>query len=221
MTPNGAAPRVIGGICGASGVVYGVRALEMLAQLGVETHLVLTSAAKATLAHETDLTVAHVRELARCVHAEHDLGAAISSGSFPVHGMLVAPCSIKSLSRIANCYDDNLLVRAADVTLKERRPLVLLLRETPLHRGHLRLMTQASEAGATIMPPVPAFYLRPSSLEEMITHTVGRALDLLGLSHPSTGRWSPTARQGPAQQPWTSSGTSTAAGHDLSDRAPG
>jgi len=195
MSPDGFTRRVVVGICGASGVAYGVRALEMLAQLGVETHLVLTRAAKATLAHETDLTVAQVRELASYVHAEHDLGAAISSGSFPVHGMLVAPCSIKSLSGIANCYDDNLLVRAADVTLKERRPLVLLLRETPLHLGHLRLMVQAAEAGATIMPPVPAFYTRPASLEEMISHTVGRALDQLRLSHPSTERWSLDARE--------------------------
>jgi 4-hydroxy-3-polyprenylbenzoate decarboxylase len=201
MSPDGGTPRVVVGICGASGIGYGVRALEMLAQLGVETHLVLTKAAKATLAHETDLTVAEVRQLASHVHAEHDLGAAIASGSFPVHGMLVAPCSIKSLSGIANCYDDNLLVRAADVTLKERRPLVLLLRETPLHLGHLRLMTQACEAGATIMPPVPAFYTRPSSLEEMISHTVGRALDQLGLSHPSTERWSPDARQAHAFGP--------------------
>jgi 4-hydroxy-3-polyprenylbenzoate decarboxylase len=198
MSSAGIPPRVVVGICGASGVVYGVRALEMLAQLGVETHLVLTKAAKATLTHETDLTVAQVRELASYVHAEQDLGAAISSGSFPVHGMLVAPCSIKSLSGIANCYDDNLLVRAADVTLKERRPLVLLLRETPLHLGHLRLMTQASEAGATIMPPVPAFYTRPASLEEMIGHTVGRALDQLRLSHPETERWSLDARAAPA-----------------------
>jgi 4-hydroxy-3-polyprenylbenzoate decarboxylase len=195
MTPDGCTPRVVVGISGASGVGYGVRALEMLAQLGVETHLVLTKAARATLAQETDLTVAQVRELASYVHAEYDLGAAISSGSFPVHGMLVAPCSIKSLSGIANCYDDNLLVRAADVTLKERRPLVLLLRETPLHLGHLRLMTQACEAGATIMPPVPAFYTRPSSLEEMISHTVGRALDQLRLPHPSTERWSLDARE--------------------------
>ena len=154
-------PRVVVGISGASGVQYGVRALELLGQLGVETHLVLTKAARATLAQETDLDVAAVRALADQVHSEHDLGAAIASGSFPTDGMLVAPCSVKSLSGIANSYDDNLLVRAADVTLKERRPLVLLVRETPLHAGHLRLMTQAADAGATIMPPVPAFYTRP------------------------------------------------------------
>jgi 4-hydroxy-3-polyprenylbenzoate decarboxylase len=160
----------------------------------VETHLVLTRAARATLAHETDLAVADVRERADHVYSEHDLGAAISSGSFPVEGMIVAPCSVKTLSGIANSYDDNLLVRAADVTLKERRPLVLLLRETPLHAGHLRLMAQANEAGATIMPPVPAFYTRPTSLDEMVSQTVGRALDQLKLPHPATARWAPDSR---------------------------
>lgn len=194
MAGEGFAPRVIVGICGASGAIYGVRALELLSQLGAETHLVLTKAARATLAQETDLTVADVRALATEVHSEYDLGATISSGSFPVDGMLVAPCSVKTLSGIANSYDENLLVRAADVTLKERRPLVLLLRETPLHAGHLRLMTQATEAGAIIMPPVPAFYARPGSLDEMVTQTVGRALDLLHLPHPTTARWDSRGR---------------------------
>ncbi|MER8162509.1 UbiX family flavin prenyltransferase [Streptomyces sp. NPDC094472] len=189
MDRDGFPPRVIVGISGASGAMYAVRALELLSQLGVETHLVLTKAAKATLTQETDLTVADVRARADHLHADHDLGAAISSGSFPMDGMLVAPCSMKTLSGIANSYDDNLLVRAADVTLKERRPLVLLLRETPLHAGHLRLMTQATEAGATIMPPVPAFYTRPTSLDEVVTQTVGRALDHLRLPHPVTARW--------------------------------
>src|SRR5215475_2021669 len=133
-------PRVVVGISGASGAIYGVRALELLAQLRVETHLVITKAARATLAQETELTVAEVRALATEVHSEHDLGAVISSGSYPTDGMLVAPCSVKTLSGIAACYDDTLLVRAADVTLKEHRPLILLLRETPLHAGHLRLM---------------------------------------------------------------------------------
>lgn len=187
-------PRVIIGITGASGVRYGVRALELLAQLGVETHLVFTKAARATLAQETDLTVAQVRELADVVYPEHDLGAAIASGSFPTDGMLVAPCSIKSLSGIANSYDDNLLVRSADVTLKERRPLVLLVRETPLHAGHLRLMAQACEAGATIMPPVPAFYTKPESIDELVTQTAGRALDPLRLPHPATARWNSQSR---------------------------
>jgi 4-hydroxy-3-polyprenylbenzoate decarboxylase len=182
-------PRVVVGISGASGAVYGVRALELLTQLDVETHLVISRAARATLARETDLTTAEIRALATEVHAERDLGAAISSGSFPTDGMLIAPCSVKTLSGIANSYDDTLLIRAADVTLKERRPLVLLLRETPLHIGHLRLMVQVTEAGATIMPPVPAFYTKPSSVNDIVTHTVGRALDLLRLPHPATARW--------------------------------
>lgn len=196
MEQAGFAPRVIVGISGASGAMYGVRALELLSQLGAETHLVLTKAARATLAQETDLTAADVRALANHVHSEYDLGAEISSGSFPVNGMLVAPCSVKTLSGIANSYDENLLVRAADVTLKERRPLVLLLRETPLHAGHLRLMTHATDAGAIIMPPVPAFYSRPASLDEMVTQTVGRALDQLRLPHPVTARWGPDSRTG-------------------------
>jgi len=187
-------PRIVVGISGASGVLYGVRALELLSQLGVETHLVFTKAARATLAQETDLTVAQVRALADVVYSEHDLGAAISSGSFPTDGMLVAPCSVKSLSGIANSYDDTLLVRAADVTLKERRPLVLLVRETPLHSGHIRLLAQAADMGATIMPPVPAFYTRPSSVEDIITQTAGRALDALRLSHPATARWTASSR---------------------------
>jgi flavin prenyltransferase len=187
-------PRVIVGISGASGACYGIRALELLAQLGTETHLVMTRTARATLAQETELTVGGLRALASEVHSEHDLGAAISSGSFPMDGMLIAPCSVKTLSGIANCYDDTLLIRAADVTLKERRPLILLLRETPLHTGHLRLMTQAAEAGAIIMPPVPAFYTRPATVDDIVTQTVGRALDLLRLPHPATPRWTARSR---------------------------
>jgi flavin prenyltransferase len=182
-------PRVIVGISGASGAIYGVRALELLAQLGVNTHLVITKAARRTLTWETELTVSEVQALATEVHSEHDLGAVISSGSYLTDGMIVAPCSVKTLSGIAACYDDTLLIRAADVTLKERRPLVLLLRETPLHPGHLRLMSQAADAGATIMPPVPAFYTRPSTVDDIVTQTVGRALDLLHLPHPATPRW--------------------------------
>lgn len=193
-------PRVVVGISGASGVVYGVRALELLAQLGVETHLVLTRAARATLAEESALSVADVRSRASVVHSEHDLGASIASGSFPVEGMLVAPCSVKTLSGISNSYDDTLLVRAADVTLKERRPLVLMLRETPLHAGHIRLMAQATEAGAIVTPPVPAFYAQPESLDEMVTQTVGRALDALHLSHPQTVRWDASARRRRSQR---------------------
>lgn len=187
-------PRVIVGISGASGVAYGVRALELLGQLDVETHLVFTRAARATLAQESDLSVEEVRQLADHVYSEYDLGASIASGSFPTEGMLVAPCSVKSLSGIANSYDDNLLVRAADVTLKERRPLVLMVRESPLHAGHLRLMAQAHEAGATIMPPVPAFYANPATIDDLVTQTVGRALDALRLPHPATARWSSESR---------------------------
>lgn len=188
-------PRVVVGITGASGVVYGIRALELLRQVGAETHLVLTRAARATLAEETGLRAADVRALADHAHSEHDLGAAIASGSFPTDGMIVAPCSVKTLSAIATSYDDNLLVRAADVTLKERRPLVLLVRETPLHAGHLRLMAQATEAGATIMPPLPAFYTHPATLDEAVTQTTGRVLDQLRIPHPSTARWTPESRR--------------------------
>jgi 4-hydroxy-3-polyprenylbenzoate decarboxylase len=181
--------RVVIAITGASGVAYGIRALDLLREAGVETHLVITRSGIATLSHETDESVQSVKERAAVVHSDSDLGAAISSGSFPVAGMLVAPCSIKTLSGIANSYDENLVVRAADVTLKERRPLVLLLRETPLHAGHLRLMSQAAEAGAVIMPPVPAFYTRPKSVDEIVTHSVHRALDLLGLPLTHRDRW--------------------------------
>ena len=181
--------RVIVAITGASGVVYGVRALDKLAEAGVETHLVITRSGIATLSHETDLSVQDVRDRAAVVHSPHDLGASISSGSFRVAGMLVAPCSVRTLSGIANSYDEDLVVRAADVTLKERRRLVLLLRETPLHAGHLRLMSQVTESGAVVMPPVPAFYTRPASVEEIVDDTVARALDLLGLDVGNDRRW--------------------------------
>jgi 4-hydroxy-3-polyprenylbenzoate decarboxylase len=181
--------RVVVGITGASGVVYGVRALELLAEAGVETHLVLTKHARATLAQETDLSPADVQARAAVVHGEQDVGASISSGSFLVAGMLVAPCSIKSLAGIAHSFDDNLLVRAADVQLKERRPLVLLVRETPLHAGHLRLMADVTAAGGIVMPPVPAFYQRPTSIGELVDYTVVRALDLLRCPLQGVKRW--------------------------------
>jgi flavin prenyltransferase len=177
-------------ITGASGAIYGIRALEMLGdEPSIETHLVLSSGAKATIASETDYTAEEVRALADVVHPEGSVGAAIASGSFRTLGMLVAPCSIKTLSGIANCYADTLVTRAADVMLKERRPLVLLVRETPLHPGHLRLMQQAAESGAVIMPPVPAFYHRPQSLGDVVDQTVGRALDQFGLDMPAVIRW--------------------------------
>lgn len=182
--------RIVVGISGASGVIYGVRALELLAEAGCETHLVLTKAARATLAAETDYEPRDVAALADVSYSDNDLGAALSSGSFATAGMLVAPCSVKTLSGIANSYDDTLLVRAADVALKERRSLVLMLRETPLHAGHLRLMQQATESGAIMMPPVPAFYDHPESVDELVTQTVGRALDCLGVEARRTHRWS-------------------------------
>lgn len=182
-------PRLVVGISGASGVIYGVRALERLREAGVETHLVMTRAAKITLAHETDLKVADVEALASVVHRAEDIGASIASGSFRTLGMLVAPCSIRSLSEIASGVTSGLVARAADVALKERRRVVLMVRETPLHAGHLRSMLAVTEMGAIVTPPVPAFYARPDSLEAMIDHTVGRALDLFGLDVGGVVRW--------------------------------
>jgi 4-hydroxy-3-polyprenylbenzoate decarboxylase len=181
--------RLVVGISGASGVIYGVRALELLRAAGIETHLVMSRAAQITLAHETDLKVADVEALATTVHRADDIGASISSGSFKTLGMLVAPCSIRSLSEIASGVTAGLLSRAADVTLKERRRLVLMVRETPLHAGHLRSMLAVTEMGAVVSPPVPAFYARPTSLDDMINHTIGRALDLFGIETGSVRRW--------------------------------
>ncbi|RLA83240.1 MAG: 3-octaprenyl-4-hydroxybenzoate carboxy-lyase, partial [Deltaproteobacteria bacterium] len=169
--------RIIVGITGASGVIYGVRLLEVLRDLKVEAHLILTEAARKNIQIETSLTVEDVKGLAHKVHDVKDLAAPVSSGSFVTSGMVVAPCSIKTLSAIAHSYNDNLLVRAADVTLKERRRLVLLVRETPLHLGHLELMAQVARLGGVIMPPVPAFYHRPRSVEEIVDQTVGKVLD--------------------------------------------
>lgn len=181
--------RLIVGISGASGVVYGIRALQLLREAGVETHLVMTRSAEITLAHETDLKVAGVRALADVTHSQVDIGAAISSGSFKTLGMLVAPCSIRSMSEIATGVTSGLLSRAADVVLKERRRLVLMVRETPLHTGHLRAMTQLSEIGAIIAPPMPAFYARPQSIDDLVDHTVGRMLDLFGIDTGRVKRW--------------------------------
>jgi len=183
--------RLVVGISGASGAVYGIRALELLAAMDdVETHLIVSAGARTTIAMETDRTARELTELADVTHSETNLAASISSGSFQTDGMLIAPCSIKTLSAIANSFADNLLARAADVTLKERRPLVLLFRETPLHLGQIRLMMEAAEAGAILMPPVPAFYHRPRSVEEIVDQTVGRALDQLGFEADVVSRWS-------------------------------
>jgi 4-hydroxy-3-polyprenylbenzoate decarboxylase len=181
--------RLIVGISGASGVVYGARLLELLRPLAVETHLVVSRSAEVTLALETPLKPADLRARADVVHAIGDLAAPISSGSFPTIGMVVAPCSIRSMAEIATGVTTTLLSRAADVTLKERRPLVLLVRETPLHTGHLRTMTALSEMGAIIAPPVPAFYTKPRTLDEMIDQTLGRVLDLFGLDAGTVRRW--------------------------------
>lgn len=181
--------RLIVGISGASGVIYGIRLLELLKKLPIETHLVMTRSAELTLAYETDLKVSEVQALADVVYPVGDMGAALSSGSFRTIGMVVAPCSVRSLGEIASSTTSTLLTRAADVTLKERRRLVLMVRETPLHLGHLRAMLALTEMGAVIAPPVPAFYARPQSLEEMVDHTLGRVLDLFGLDTGTVRRW--------------------------------
>jgi len=181
--------RLIVGISGASGAVYGVRLLETLRGSGIETHLVMSRSAEVTLAYETDLKVSDVHKLADVVYSMSDIGAAISSGSFRTEGMIIAPCSIRSLSEIAYGTTTGLLTRAADVVLKERRRLVLLVRETPLHTGHLRAMTAASENGAIVMPPAPAFYTRPKSVGDIVDHTIGRALDLFGIDTKLVRRW--------------------------------
>lgn len=177
--------RLIVGISGASGAIYGVRLLQVLRDVvGVETHLIMSQAARQTLALETSFSLREVQELADVVHDARDIAATISSGSFKTAGMVILPCSIKTLSGIVNSYTDGLLTRAADVVLKERRPLVLCVRETPLHLGHLRLMTQAAEIGAMIMPPVPAFYHRPQTLDDVINQTVNRVLDQFDIELP-------------------------------------
>ena len=182
--------RLIVGISGASGVIYGVRLLEVLRTVeDVETHVVLSPAARRTLALETDLPAGHVEALADVVYRPGDIAAAISSGSFRATGMIVAPCSIKTAAGIATSYSDNLLLRAADVTLKERRPLILVVRETPLHLGHLRTLTSLAEMGAVILPPVPAFYAAPHTISDIVDQMVGRMLDILGYDWPTVRRW--------------------------------
>jgi len=183
------ARRIIVGISGASGIVYGLRALQLLRDCAVETHLVISRSAKLTLHHELDMPLAQLEALASEVHAINNIGASIASGSFATDGMLVAPCSVRTMSEIATGVTSTLLTRAADVVLKERRRLVLMVRETPLHTGHLRTMTQLSEMGAVIAPPVPAFYTRPATLDDVVTQTVGRALDLFDLRHDGVKRW--------------------------------
>ena len=196
LTPNATPRRLIVGISGASGVVYGVRILQVLQGSGIETHLVMSDSAKMTLATESDLSVKDVEALATEVHNAKNIGASISSGSYKTMGMVIAPCSVRSLSEVAYGMTSSLLTRAADVALKERRRLVLMVRETPLHNGHLRALLQASENGAIIMPPVPALYARPESLDDMINHTVGRCLDLFDIDTDLAKRWAGMGKSG-------------------------
>lgn len=189
MLPNNTPPRIAVGVTGASGVIYGVRLLQVLRKLGIETHLTMSRAAEVTLAHETDFKVADVRALASFCYGINDIAAPIASGSFRSLGMIVAPCTVRTMSEIATGVTSSLLTRAADVALKERRRLVLMVRETPLHLGHLRTMTALAEMGAVVFPPVPAFYAAPATLEDMINHTVGRALDQFGIDSGLVRRW--------------------------------
>ncbi len=188
MSKDEHAPLVVG-ISGASGVVYGLRVLDACRELGVQTHLVISRSAMLTIAHETALSAADVQAKADFTHKVSEIGAAIASGSFRTMGMIVAPCSVRSMSEIATGVTSSLLTRSADVTLKERRPLVLMVRETPLHLGHLRTMAQLAEMGAVIAPPMPAFYAAPKTLAEVVDQAVGRALDLFGLSWTPVRRW--------------------------------
>jgi flavin prenyltransferase len=199
--------RLIIAITGASGAIYGIRILEALARdKSIETHLILSPAGRATIAQETTYTAKDVEALATVVHPPANIGASIASGSFETMGMIVAPCSIKSLSAIANCFSADLISRAADVQLKEGRPVILMVRETPLHKGHLRLMSEAADNGAIIMPPVPAFYGSPKSLDDLVNATVGRALARVGVKNELYAEWlgmsNPTA-PAPAPEPAT------------------
>jgi 4-hydroxy-3-polyprenylbenzoate decarboxylase len=187
--PKQLAPRLVVGVSGASGACLGLRVLEACAELGVETHLVASRAAALTLAQETDLTLADLAAKASVSYRPGDVGAAIASGSFPTVGMIVAPCSVRTMSEIATGVTSSLMTRAADVTLKERRRLVLMVRETPFHLGHLRTMTALTEMGAVIAPPVPAFYAKPAGLDDIVDQCIGRALDLFGLHWRGVRRW--------------------------------
>ncbi len=199
MNRNLKKPLIVG-ITGASGAVYGVRLLEILSACGVETHLVVSRAAQLTLAYETDLKLSYLEKLATVVHANNDVGAVCSSGSFRTMGMVIAPCSIKTMAEIAMGNTANLISRSADVALKERRRVVLLLRETPLHLGHIKTMAAVTEAGAIIYPPVPAFYAQPKSLADIVDHTLGRVLDLFDIDIGAVRRWSGGKR--PAKSGW-------------------
>jgi 4-hydroxy-3-polyprenylbenzoate decarboxylase len=181
--------RLIVGISGATGSIYGVRLLEILKKKRIETHLIITTTAKKIILQETSYSIEGIKNLASYVYDNEDLDASISSGSFKTDGMVVIPCSIKTLSGIAHSYNENLLIRAADVTLKERRRLILVVRETPLHQGHIEWMLQASRIGAILLPPMPAFYFQPKTIDDLINHTVGKVLDLFQIDHKLFERW--------------------------------
>jgi flavin prenyltransferase len=190
--PKKAIRKLVIGISGATGIIYAIRLLEILREIeNIESHLVVSSAAARTLSLETDYSLQQVKALADEAYNFSDIGATIASGSFKTMGMVIIPCSVKTLSGVANCYSENLLLRAADVTLKERRPLVLSFRETPLHSGHIHLMQQASDMGAILAPPMPAFYTKPTSLQDLVDHHVFKILDLLGIDFPEENfkRW--------------------------------
>ena len=195
-TQNPAKPRIVVGISGASGVVFGIRLLEALKEIGAESHLVITKPGEMTIGYETKLTPKAVAAKADHVYAIGDIAAPLASGSFKTAGMIVAPCSVRTMSEIATGVTTNLLTRAGDVTLKERRPLVLLLRESPLHLGHLRTLVQLAEIGAIILPPVPAFYAEPKSISDLVDQMVGRMLDIFGYNWPAVRRWGEDLEKG-------------------------
>ena len=201
MAENGQKKRIVVGISGASGVAYGIRLLESLKDLRIESHLVMSKAAEMTIAYETALKPKQVAAKADRTYAIGDIGAPIASGTFKTLGMIVAPCSVRTMSEIATGVTTTLLSRAADVTLKERRPLILMVRETPLHLGHLRSLTQLAEMGAIILPPVPAFYAEPHTLSDMVDQTVGRALDLLGYDWSGARHWGEDLAKGRRKPP--------------------
>ena len=187
--------RIVVGLSGSTGAIYAIRLLQALRTIpDVETHLVISAPGKRTLAEETDYALKDVEALAHAVHDNRDIGSALASGSFKTAGMVVAPCSVKTLSALANCYSDTLIARAGDVTLKEGRPLVVVFRETPLHTGHLKQLLALAEMGAVILPPMPAFYHRPKTIADIVDHTVARVLDRLGLPHSLTPEWTGTGR---------------------------
>lgn len=199
MKPSLSPRRIIVGITGATGVIYGIRALQVLRELGIETHLVVSRAGEMTRAYETEFSREDLRALADVVYPINDVGAAIASGSFRTQGMLIAPCSVRTLAEVATGVTTSLLTRAADVVLKERRTLVMMVREAPLHAGHLRNMLAATEMGAIIHPPVPAFYTKPQSIADIVDQSLGRALDCFGLEMPNMPRWGEPAAEEAAQ----------------------